>query len=104
MTVGYQAWNHFGAEGVWTTSELVVAASGAEARVVGTASGSGYQGAVFVPHQSGVQAHLPGDMASGGACWSAGRSLPVQRPGGSMERFLKPLGAGGELSLLLGYS
>ena len=55
MTVGYQAWNHFGAEGVWTTSELVVAASGAEARVVGTAGGSGYQGAVFVPHQSGVK-------------------------------------------------
>ena len=65
MTVGYQAWTHFGAEGVLTTSELVVAANGAEARVVGTASGSGYQGAVFVPHQSGVQAHLPGDMASG---------------------------------------
>ena len=38
-----------------TTSVLVVAANGAEVKVVGTAGGSGYHGAVVVPHLSGVK-------------------------------------------------
>ena len=38
-----------------TTSVLVVAANGAEVKVVGTAGGSGYHGAVLVPHLCGVE-------------------------------------------------
>ena len=37
------------------TSGVVVAANGTEARGVGTAGGSGYHGAVVVPHLSGVK-------------------------------------------------
>ena len=53
------------------TSVLVVAANGAEARVVATAGGSGYHGAVLVPHPSGVE-HTSRETRLGGAGFVCG--------------------------------
>ena len=54
-----------------STSVLVVAVNGAEARGVATAGGSGYHGAVLVPHPSGVE-HTSRETRLGGAGFVCG--------------------------------
>ena len=54
-----------------STSVLVVAVNGAEARGVATAGGSRYHGAVLVPHPSGVE-HTSRETRLGGAGFVCG--------------------------------
>ena len=85
------------------TSRLVVAANGAEVRAVGTAGGSGYQGAVFVPHQSGVK-HTSRETWLWESLLVCGEVTASPKTRWVYGEVLETSGCGRGVSLLLGYS